>query len=184
MADKPEKGDLFPPGCGLWFGWLLASILGTLLGWILGWRASFLVPGGVSTLVLGMTMGLVLGSMQALILRGHIKGSGQWVLASALGWAGGFLIGVEGAQWFGLSDVFFGLVVGMVTGVSLGLFQWLILRRQVPNAGWWVPANIFAWTSSLLYYRPGITGAGAFYGILSGLVTGTVLLWLLYRPEP
>ena len=184
MAGEPEKGDLLPPGCGLWFGWLIASVAGALLGWIIGWQASFIVPGGVSTLVLGFTMGLLLGAMQWLVLRAHIKGSGWWVFVSALGWAVGFSIGVELALRLGLTDVLFGLVVGIFTGITLGIFQWIILRRQVPNAGWWVPASTFAWTSSLLYYRPGITGVGAFYGILSGLVTATVLLWLLYRPEP
>jgi hypothetical protein len=113
-----------------------------------------------------------------------VKRSGWWVIASALGWSAGFSIGAAFAQRLGLSDIFFGVIVGFVTGAILGILQWLVLRQNVLSAGWWVPASIFAWTSSMLYYRPGVTGAGAYYGILSGLVTGTVLLWLIYRPEP
>ena len=184
MANETEKGEFLPPGCGMWLGWLVASGFGMLLGWVVGWRASFMVPGGISTLVLGLMVGLILGFMQWLVLRGYLKRPGWWIIASALGWAAGFSIGAAITQWLGLNDIFFGAVVGFVTGTFLGILQWFVLRREVLSAGWWVLATIFAWTSSLLYYRPGITGAGAYYGILSGLVTGTVLLWLLYRPEP
>jgi hypothetical protein len=184
MADETEKGDFLPPGCGFWLGWLAASVLGMLLGWIIGWRASFLVPGGISTIVLGLIVGLILGFMQWLVLRNHLMRPGWWIIASALGWSAGFSIGAAVAQLLGFSEIFFGMVVGFIIGAFLGILQWLILRQKVLSAGWWVPASILAWTSSLLYYRPGISGAGAYYGILSGLVTGTVLLWLLYRPEP
>jgi hypothetical protein len=182
MADEQEAGSLLPPGCGLWIGWLAANILGSFLGWFAGWRASFAAPGGLSTIVIGGVMGLILGFMQGLILRGYLRAAGWWVLASALGWGAGFSTGVLFAQWFSSREFLFGILVGTMTGAILGIAQWVILRGHVTKAGWWIPASAFAWASSLLYYRPGSTGLGALFGILSGIVTGTVLLWLFHRP--
>ena len=184
MANEPEAGELLPPGCGLWLGWIITSIIGSASGWALGWWASMIAPGMISTAIIGSTMGIFLGSMQWLVIRGIVDRSGWWPLASVFGWGAGFSIGVEIAQRLGLSDIMFGLVVGVLIGTLLGLSQWVVLHRQVTKAGWWIPASTFAWASSLIYYRPGITGVGAVYGILSGIVTGIVLLWLFYRPVP
>jgi hypothetical protein len=35
--------------------------------------------------------------------------------------------------------------LGAVAGAVLSFAQWLVLRKRVPRAGWWVPANILAW---------------------------------------
>lgn len=183
MAEEQNASELIPPGCGLWLGWIAASVIGATLGWFLGWRLSFSVPGALATLALGAIVGLSIGLLQSLALRGYARRAYWWAPISSVGWGVGFLSGVWLAQRMGLAEAEFGLVAGAITGAVLGICQWMALRRWVPGAGWWVPASIFAWGSSLLYYRPGLTGAGILYGLLSGLVTGTVLLWLFYRPK-
>lgn len=35
--------------------------------------------------------------------------------------------------------------LGAVAGAVLSFAQWLALRRKVPRAGWWIPANMLAW---------------------------------------
>ena len=35
--------------------------------------------------------------------------------------------------------------LGLVGGAVLSFAQWLVLRKQVPGAGWWLPANMLAW---------------------------------------
>lgn len=35
--------------------------------------------------------------------------------------------------------------LGLVGGAVLSFAQWLILRKSVPGAGWWIPANMLAW---------------------------------------
>jgi hypothetical protein len=35
--------------------------------------------------------------------------------------------------------------LGAVAGAVLSFAQWLALRKSVPRAGWWVPANMLAW---------------------------------------
>lgn len=172
----------FAPGCSMWFSWLFASSLGTGIGWFLGWKLSFLLPGGLATLMIGMTTGLVLGLLQLLILRNQFTHPGRWLAATVLGWAVGFPLGISLAQAFGMTDATFGLIAGFVTGGVLAIFQWGIFRSQITKAGWWVPASIFGWSFGMLYYRPGSTWLGILFGLVSGIVTGVALVWLLYRP--
>lgn len=68
-----------------------------------------------------------------------------WVLASTLGWAMGFAvaavvlwtIGSAGAVHSSLAPV----VVFAVGGGVAGIMQWFLLRRHIPQAGWWVLAS-------------------------------------------
>ena len=77
----------------------------------------------------------------------------------------------------------FEAVIGAVAGASLGIAQWLVLRRQVSRAGWWVLANTVA-------FAVGGAVAGAGSGPLLvplalagyGANTGGVLVLLLRQP--
>ncbi len=184
MSNGTEDNQLIPPGCGMWFAWLFASMLGTALGWVAGWQASFSAPGILVTFALGAVLGLIQGLFRWLVLRSHITGAGWWVLVTALGWTAGFPLGAFLAQRLGLAESGFGLAIGAVAGAILGALQWIYLRGRVTSAGWWVPVSIFAWASSLIFYQPGATWLGTFYGTLSGIVTGVAILWLIYRPVP
>ncbi len=35
--------------------------------------------------------------------------------------------------------------LGAVAGAVLSFAQWMALRKKVPRAGWWIPANMLAW---------------------------------------
>jgi hypothetical protein len=184
MSENTEADEVLSPGCGLWLGWIFTSILGAGLGWAGGWRLSFITPGLVSTIVIGMTMGMIMGFFQWLVLRGRIARARLWAPASAAGWALGFSLGAEAAfrlEWVGAA---FGLLIGIATGLCVGVFQWAILRPSVTRAWIWIPVSVFAWTASLIYYQPGVTILGALFGALTGFVTGTAMLWLIYRPVP
>lgn len=61
---------------------------------------------------------------------------GWWVLFSTIGWAAGpilfFLTAGRGSNWLGTA-------LGMVgCGAVVGLAQWLVLRLEMPRAGWWI----------------------------------------------
>jgi hypothetical protein len=161
---------------------MLATLLGGGIGWAAGWFAATLVPGVLSTPVLGAVMGAGLGLAQWPYMAGRLPASWRWVAVSTAGWGIGFLVGVELASFFSLEGALFGLVTGLATGVFLGGLQWMLLRGTVTRAGWWIPANILAWGSALLYYRPS-AWLGLFMGALAGIVTAIVLLWLFHRPE-
>ena len=62
-----------------------------------------------------------------------------WVLASTVGWAIGG--GLSGA----LGSIQAGYVGGMTVGAAgAGVLQWLVLRRRIDRAGWWVLATALA----------------------------------------
>ena len=75
----------------------------------------------------------------------------------------------------------------------VGVLQWLVLRRRVTRAGWWVAASAAGWVAA----GPGVglvaavmgaaltANAGwAALGIMYGAVTGCALVWLLRQPRP
>ena len=121
-----------------------------------------------------------------MVLRKRIKGSLAWIPATSLGmmlglvafW-GSFVV-ITGDQlpqgspidWvFGLGFIRNGLV-----GLFLGISQWIVLRRQFPGHGWWVPVVLIGMVSSWLvqwFYGEG-------YAFLAqGTITGFVLSLML-----
>ncbi len=124
-------------------------------------------------------------------------GWGFWilyVLASTFGMLVGFVLGfflvdalpdVVG-EWFGTS------VLGIVLGMAVGILQWLVLRRRVSGAGWWIFASAIGGFA--------IFQAGLFFGFsteyessaallgwagvvaLGGVAAGT-LQWLVLRGQ-
>ena len=110
-----------------------------------------------------------------------------WVVASIVGFGVGRLLGDAAAQ--GVSASLGYALSGAILGVSVGLAQWLILRRHAAQAGWWVPACGLAWAvgwsiiglveeaaglPTLTVYV--VTSVGA---AVVATITGTVLIWLL-----
>ena len=90
--------------------------------------------------------------------------------AQAPGW--GFWL------WWVLASmgVFFGVFFGGFAGGFVGgALQWLVLRRQVARAGWWVLASTVG----------GFLGAvgGLFVGWVVGGFVGGVLEWLVLRQQ-
>ena len=115
--------------------------------------------------------GILIGVLQWLVLRRHVTRAGRWVLAS-LGAAASFGVVVFGV---GVVNADLGWVGGGYIGTVVGVLQWLVLRRQVPRAGWWVLASTVGWVVAIpvgdIAGPPGWAVYGAF--------TGTTLIWLL-----
>jgi hypothetical protein len=203
-------------GWGFWLQWVLASTVGMFVGHILafftgaltGFALEFLDPftdlalgpwdplndlvGGIG---LGIGLGIGVGVLQWLVLRRRVTGVGWWVLTSAAGCYGiiqaMFLGFPESAEMSYVSLLGLTVVVAL-GGAVTGILQWLVLRRQVSRAGWWVLASTVGWGLS-------VTVAGAFWwgvdisdagwalvvtGAVLGAVTGGALVWLLRQPVP
>lgn len=65
-----------------------------------------------------------------------------WVLASTVGWAVGGTVGVALGGGLAMGIVVTGYV-GMAVGViAAGALQWLVLRRQVTGAAWWIVTSV------------------------------------------
>ena len=204
MRARPPHGLM---GWRLWLGWVLASTVGWAGGGPVG---AAVVSNGNIVLAgsIGLAAGgLMAGVLQVLVLRPLVARSGWWVMTIPLAAAVAGVVGLAaGAVAGGVSppgqpsplggaDV--GVDVGWVVsaglfGPALGLLQfWLVLRRQVPHAGWWVLASTVAWVaggpgvgfvSAIMGATGGAAVSWATLGAVYGAVTGPVLVGLLRQP--
>jgi hypothetical protein len=73
----------------------------------------------------------------------------------------------------------------MILGFSVGVGQWLLLRRRLPQAGWWIVAHVVGW--GLLRLVTGNTLSGfdvLALGVLPACVTAVALAFLINQAAP
>ena len=168
------------PGWRLWFLWLLAGGV----GW--GWCMD---PGlfGLTQRheIVGFALDLppfpsvaagsaLVGALHWLVLRRYVPYA-LWWLPASIGGAAAAAVVVYGV---GLVDTDLGLSAGVLLyGTLAGAVQWVVLRREVRRAGWWVLASTVGWLVAVPW---GPVAGPPGWAVFSA-VTGTVLVWLL-RP--
>ena len=124
----------------------------------------------------------------------------QWVVASTVGMVVGFIAGFLSldliydvlGDWLiynVLGDWLDFLFLGIVPGIGVGVLQWLVLRRRISGAGWWVLASAAAGYGILagfIGYSESLSFGTLlrFTGVvaLGGAVTG-ILQWLVLRSQ-
>lgn len=206
----------------LWLWWVVATAVGELVGFavpaIIGPAAAWAMRGMVGTsaaitvvgvaVLAGSGEGAILGFAQGLILRRYIQNMAQWkwvlatAVAAALAWAIGMLPStlqdVANIDITKVNLIIFisaAVLLGIVFLLSIGFAQWLVLRRHVGKAGWWILANAIAWPVGVTVPAIGLSlvpdgspmvvwiivgiVSGALMGIVVGAITGTWLVWLL-----
>ena len=203
---------------GVWALWTLLAALGGIAGGAatLSWAAEVLDRGSVTAgragdvavalalagIVTGAAAGLVGGLGEWLVLRRWVQQAGWWIAATAVGRAIGWSLALTtGWMWSELivgstgtdSAGILGIDVGGVVGGSIvGLSQWLVLRRWVARAWWWIAATAVAGAAGLglSQYVAQAAAAGAVSGGVAwvtavgvaaagvGAVTGVVLVLL------
>jgi hypothetical protein len=190
MASVPQES-----GSLVWPLWAAANAVGTALGLAAVWGLAPVASraGELAAVPLFGVAGALAGALQGLVLRRRVRGLRGWVVASAAGLAAGVAVL---AVLFGLSvgllgeESGAGLAVGAAAGGAVaGAAQWLVLRRRVPRAGWWVPASAAGMAACVVLFLgvtrgadaglAGIAGGGAAGGAAYGLITGGALVWLL-----
>jgi hypothetical protein len=179
-------------GWDFWFQWVLASTIGVVVLFALIFAVAMLVGaivGGEAEDKVPFVpfVGLSFGIMQWLILRRYMPRAGWWVLVSTLGWILGFgvlaLAGkfAENLVPSAIQPEVSALVFFLAAGVSLGILQWLVLRRHMLQAGWWVLANVVGWGILGLIIGKSLdrfTDLAAMAAVPPA-ITGAVLVWLL-----
>jgi hypothetical protein len=156
-------------GWGFYTIWILATALGAGIGF--GISGAVIVKlkslGGIiwSALLLGAGI----GGMQWVILRRYLQKSGWWVLTAIGGWAFALMIAARASVLLGfrLEDwtaeggwillVPGILILGFILGITIGVFQWLILRKQFQKSLLWILINAFGWLIGI--------GVGLYAGI-------------------
>ncbi len=140
---RPMPSSIWLP---VWIGWISANLLGGLL-------VGMLEAAGLQFLATLVLSGPILGALQWLVLRRALRVGAGWVVASTAGWLAGTAVEMAvsplldpliQALWqnLGLWEVFWlNFVNQLVILTVFGLVQWIILRRQVVGAGWWIAAS-------------------------------------------
>jgi hypothetical protein len=196
-------------GWGVWLRWLVSSAVGLAVGFIVyfplvvGFASD--VGGVLQTLISavgGALFGASLGIAQWLVLRRRASQPGLWVWASVAGGTVGGVLALAVGEVVGEASGFEVAVVvgGAALGASLGIAQWLVLRRHLPQAGWWILASSvglglgFAMgrvLGGLVAQAVGEALAEVFGTVTLatlllvgyGAITGGALVWLLRRPS-
>ncbi|MBD1840251.1 hypothetical protein [Coleofasciculus sp. FACHB-501] len=144
-----------------WLGWIALSTIGSLLGIVAGFFVTLLTGGfGSNGFPFGWTVvWVILGCFQWLLLKRRIKRSSLWIAASAIGGAVALPVCVLASYSIStnaLSDFFSDFIsldlsnsyelfslskIGAINEAIVGTAQWLLLKRQISRAGWWIPVS-------------------------------------------
>jgi len=182
-----------PVGWALGFRWVLASMVGVALGL----AVTMAIVLAVHTLVGGMAedrvpgrlfLSIGIGLMQWLVLRRRLRHAGWWVLASIAGWTASDALAwrmfwlIRDTLGVAANYEFLAFLQRLSIGTSLGLLQWLLLRRQFSPSGWWVMANVVGLAVASLPLGKdlpsGLADAIAI-SVVTPALSGLVLVWLL-----
>ncbi len=131
-------------------------------------------------------MGLVMGVLQYGLLRRYLPRIGWWVLATSGGWLlGVLLVLLSGRLYYWTFEAFDIDLPFTVLGLSLGVGQWLLLRRRLPRAGWWIGVNIVGWGLLDLITDGSLGQFGLLaLGFLPACVTAVTLALLMNQAQP
>lgn len=133
--------------------------------------------------ILWPLFGLFYGYLQYILLRRYFPRMGWWILATTISLSLTFLVmdlGQSSALALGMdpSSIPSVVIQLMLVGGFLGAAQWLVLRRHIPNAVWWIPASVVGWGSV------GLTEAlGVFTVLVYPAVVTALALYFLLKPS-
>ena len=161
---------------------------------IILFAGNFIYVGGVRHITedyLGMytfitIVGLLTGLLQYGLLRRYLPQMGWWVAATIGGWLLGVFLTLI-PDWLSWTNPLFNLDLAfMVMGLSIGVGQWLLLRRRLPRAGWWIGANIAGWGLLALITEGNSIGQFGLLavGLLPACATALMLALLLKQVQP
>jgi hypothetical protein len=121
----------------------IAAFLGFPIGGALTKLLVCAVDSPVRAALAGLLTGAMIGSAQWLVLRPVLALDLRWPLFTAAAMAVGLTIAhiVGGTETSGNSL----LIRAVITGLVIGLAQWLLLRDLVPMSGWWIVVIGAAW---------------------------------------
>lgn len=188
---------LFGEPSGFWSGLfnvlvmlLAGAIEGSLLGWF-QWRVLRLkfpqlklsdwMGYTIAVAVLGWAMGMI-----PTMLFNNAASHNQPTNAEVT-------VSTEPALWLVLLGA---AALGLLLGALFGLFQWLALRRQSPNAQKWILGNAIGWSLAMFWIFLAasipdastplmlVVGMGAAGGILAGLSVGAITGLFLLHIDP
>ena len=150
----------------LWVLWGFVTLLGFTIGFLTGFAS---------------LSGLLIGIGQWTVLRTKLPSTWLWILATAVGFPVGILLGTIDLIALGWTIQFpyvwtTHLFIASVTGAVIGLLQWLALYKKFDGAGRWVFVSAVSWgvglTTALSVFGTNQSNFG--FGILLGMLVGAI----------
>lgn len=197
MAIDIDEAKVNRNPVALWLGWTLATALGIILGYLPMALVIGTIDMGVALVLVPIIAGVILGLAQWLVLRSYVVGSQDWVLNNAVGWVVGFALGLFIVQ--ALAQTSLSALVGFIAfGIIVALFQWPVLRREIPHLFTWIVANVIGWTlgafisqlAGNLFFQNSVPDTVSsvlvtvgITGLVAGAVTAVALILIVRQPD-
>lgn len=192
-----------------WLGWVsLGESIGFLAPVMLQQLGSQAAAGMMLPLLVlaGLVEGALLGWSQAHVLKRLLPAlsARRWMLLTSIAAALAWFLGLAPSEfsqvwisWPPALQLGVGFLAGIALLASIGVAQWLELRRHIPHSWPWIPGTAAAWSVGLVIFlaistplwQPGqppslIALIGVFAGIAMAvgmaMVTGLVLLQMVF----
>lgn len=192
-----------------WLGWVsLGESLGFLAPVMLQQLGSRAAAGMMLPLLVlaGLVEGALLGWSQAHVLKRLLPAlsARRWTLLTSMAAAVAWFLGLAPSEfsqvwisWPPALQLGVGFLAGIALLTSIGVAQWLELRRHIPHSWPWIPGTAAAWSVGLVIFlaistplwQPGqppslIALIGVFAGIAMAvgmaMVTGLVLIQMVF----
>lgn len=162
--------------------WVLAFLSFPVAGLLANLMGAVNTP--LIAVLAGAIAGATLGLIQWLVLKSRVSLSIWWVAATAIGMSAGLAISTAllGSETAGGSLLW----RAAITGLCIGLAQWIVLRRVLPRSMIWIGVITLAWTAGWfvtrgagidLSYKWAVFGASG--ALTFQLLTGLALFFLL-----
>jgi hypothetical protein len=137
--------------------------------------------------ILVPSVSLLTGALQYGLLHHYLTRMGWWVFVTVAGWfLGTLLIALPG--WLGWTDTPLNNLdlILLVMGLAIGITQWLLLRRRLVSAGWWIAASALGWgLLGLITLGNSLDQYGVLtMGFLPACATAAMLALLMNRVPP
>lgn len=178
-------------------GWAAANVLGWGVGLLLfvwaGWGLQERLDGNIGEVpaalvaftLAGLVVGALIGLLQGLALRGAGVPLIRWAGATAGAYGVGLGLMMASVTALDPGPRFDPIVfpIMLVPALLLAAAQWLVLRRVLARAGWWITACALGFMLAFLGAM-GLGGEGrelavaAVCGLAYAAVTGPAMAWL------
>jgi len=189
FAPSPSMGTT--PTIILSVLWLLSNAVANV-GWELTYRlvnpnyeASLSIIGA---LVSGTATGLIAGTLQFALLallvfpKRNRLSLALWIPISMAGW----IIAMAGFNFLPISSDIIYFLTYLVSGLEIGVLQWLFLQKYSKVAIWWIAIStldwIFNWAvyqSPLLYTLPNLVVLNLVIGLISWIPSSVAISFIL-----
>jgi hypothetical protein len=180
-----------------WWACLSVSPAGTALIWVIAClfgagmaiaaaAITIALPGVNEDRVIGLafapTLVISTAGAQFVVLSTHFRRPWGWFPASLAGWILAFGVMLLASRWLPWGIAGSAAFLSCV-GFSLGLTQWVYLRRHLRYAAWWIPGMAAGFLVLALIIGRAFTSLASLWliGLLPGISSGAALGMLLAR---